>query len=280
MHRHSTTKSAARSASRAAAGRRTRAGSYRRGRTRADAAPRIELPFEGHNWGGRRAGAGRKPSGSRALHTHLARPERCARFPLHITTRVRSGLPSLRQRRTLALLVAILRDGSDRFGFRLIEYSVQSNHFHMLVEVSNQGALTRGTKGLFVRLARHLNRLWGRRGQVFPDRYHVRELRSPTEVRRALAYVLHNARRHGAFGRGIDPFSSGPWFDGFAGRDLRNSGVASAPAHVRSRPALVEIMAHWPRVTCRPRCWLLRVGWQRSGLIRIDERVLAWIDTT
>jgi REP element-mobilizing transposase RayT len=187
---------------------------------------------------------------------------------LHFTTRIRAGLPSLRQTRAHALLVRTLRAGSDRFGFRLIEYSVQSNHFHMLVEVADREALTRGAKGILVRLAKQLNRLWGCAGQVFPDRYHVRELTSPIEVRRALAYVLHNARRHGAFGRGIDPFSSGPWFDGFAERPSRLGKAGT--------PTVLEQMQHWPRATCRAGCWLLRAGWQRIGLIRIDERVPAW----
>ncbi|TAJ14476.1 MAG: hypothetical protein EPO68_12715, partial [Planctomycetota bacterium] len=50
-----------------------------------------------------------------------------------------------------------MRAGADRFGFRLIEYSVQSNHVHLLVEVPDRHALTRGAKGLFVRLAKQLN---------------------------------------------------------------------------------------------------------------------------
>jgi REP element-mobilizing transposase RayT len=218
-----------------------------------------------------------------------------------LTTRIRAGLPSLRQARAHALLVRTLRAGSERFGFRLIEYSVQSNHFHMLVEVTNREALTRGAKGILVRLAKQLNRLWGRAGQVFPDRYHVRELTTPTQVRRALAYVLHNARRHGALGRGIDPFSSAPWFEGFAGRrpaldeavaatddpvrrvdriDERGSAIDARLRSLRgSRPATVlDQMQHWPRATCRARCWLLRSGWQRIGLIRIDEQVLAWAE--
>jgi len=51
-------------------------------------------------------------------------------------------------------------------------------------------------KGLGVRLARGLNKLMGRRGQVLADRYHAHILRTPTEVRNAVHYVLHNYRRH------------------------------------------------------------------------------------
>ncbi|TAJ11772.1 MAG: hypothetical protein EPO68_14185, partial [Planctomycetota bacterium] len=177
-----------------------------------------ELPFAASGWGGRRRGAGRKPKGERALHPHVRRPERNSRHPLHVTSRIHGGLPSLRQARAHALLLSTLRAGADQFGFRLVEFSVQSNHLHLIVEADDRIALTRGTRALLVRLARNLNRLWCRRGAVFADRYHAHELKSPAEVRRALAYVLHNARRHGALGAGIDPFSSGPWFDGFRER--------------------------------------------------------------
>ena len=78
------------------------------------------------------------------------------------------------------------------------------------------------------------NRLWKRLGKVFDDRFYDRVLRTPREVRNALAYVLDNARRHGVvIGPGEpDPFSSGRWFDGWgtwwrAGRAmLRSRGRA------------------------------------------------------
>ncbi|TAJ14477.1 MAG: hypothetical protein EPO68_12720 [Planctomycetota bacterium] len=164
------------------------------------------------------------------------------------------------------LIVDTLRAGADRFGFRLIEYSVQSNHVHLLVEVPDRHALTRGAKGLFVRLAKQLNRAWGRRGQVFAERFHARALCSPREVRRALAYVLHNARRHGSHGSGIDPHSSGPWFDGFSTRRERDDPAAE----------FIRRMASWAPVVCRATSWLLRVGWRRCGPIAVEERVLAW----
>jgi hypothetical protein len=71
-------------------------------------------------------------------------------------------------------------------------------------------------QGLKVRIAKALNKFWKRRGTVFSDRYHARILRTPREVRRALLYVLQNARRHGMRLLGVDPCSSGAWFDGWA----------------------------------------------------------------
>ena len=52
-------------------------------------------------------------------------------------------------------------------------------------------------QGLLIRIAKGLNKLWMHKGSVFADRYHDRILRTPREVRSALAYVLQNARPPG-----------------------------------------------------------------------------------
>lgn len=198
--------------------------------------------------GGRRDGAGRKPAGERPLVPHSPRARLTGHTPVFVTTRLVEGLPNLRRERTLALLRETLAAGSDRFGFRLVEYSLQSNHAHFLVEAEDEFALARGMKGLLVRLAKALNRAWKRRGRVIADRFHARVLRTPSEVRQVLVYALHNARKHGAHIVGIDAYSSGPWFGGWADR---------APRADRPLP--------------RPNSWLLSFGWTKGGLISTSE---------
>src|SRR5262249_53817234 len=164
--------------------------------------------------GGKRPGAGRKPKGARAGVPHRKRPALAPRFPVLVTARLFERMPSLRKDATLATLRRAFAAASERNGLRLIHFSIQSNHLHLIAEAHGAEALSRGMQGLLVRVARALNRLWGRKGSVFADRYHSRILRTPREVRHALAYVLNNARKHGCFFAGIDPFSSGRWFDG------------------------------------------------------------------
>ena len=65
-----------------------------------------ELEFR--SWGGARRGAGRKPKGARALVPHDTRPIHRARFPMLITSRLRPGLPSMRQEREAASIRAAL----------------------------------------------------------------------------------------------------------------------------------------------------------------------------
>jgi REP element-mobilizing transposase RayT len=166
---------------------------------------------------------------------------------------------SLRNGRTFRVVRRCIAAGRDRFGFRLVEYSLQGQHLHLVCEADDRRALARGMQGLNVRLARRLNRHLGRTGTLLAERYHSRVLKTPTEVRNVLAYVLCNARKH-AFERGvrmgrgwIDPFSSAPHFSGWSDS---------------VRPASTRALG--PRSTAPPRSWLLRIGWKRRGPISVD----------
>jgi len=208
----------------------------------------LKLPFES-GWGGRREGAGRKPGGRRTV-AHRTRPPHRAAHPVHVTLRARAGLPPFRERALGDAICAAI--GAARRPIRVVCFSIQSNHLHLVVEARDAQALALGMQGLGVRLARAINGVLGARGGVFRERYHARELRTPREVRNALVYVLMNARKHGVrVASGVDPFSSAPWFDGFA--------FSVAPA-AQARP------------TAAPQTWLLRTGWRRLGLIRRHER--------
>ncbi len=115
-------------------------------------------------------------------------------------------------------------------------------------------------KAIGARLALAVHRVFRRSGSVLADRYHVRVLKTPLEVRRAIAYVLLNARRHAAaLGRklrgGVDPASSGAWFEGW------QPGPKQDP-----RPGLER-----PPPVAAARSWLLRVGWRRHGLVQTSE---------
>jgi REP element-mobilizing transposase RayT len=208
------------------------------------------------SWGGKRRGAGRKPKGERAGVSHAPRAKLAARFPVLVTMRLLDGLPTLRAKDLYAALQDAFTAGS-KDEFRVVEHSVQSNHLHLMIEAKDERTLARGMNGLAVRIAKRLNRLRRRVGRVFADRYHARILRTPSEVRRALVYLLQNARKHGAWvARMADVYSSGPMFDGWR-RDAR--GADSSP----------RLLARGP--LARAKTWLLAVGWRRFGLIGLLE---------
>jgi REP element-mobilizing transposase RayT len=113
--------------------------------------------------------------------------------------RMAKGVWSLRSRRSFRVIArSLAHGGADRFGVRVVQFSVQGNHVHWLVEAPDGVALARAMKGLAVRIARGMNRLMGRRGRVIAGRFHARTQKTPTEVRRAIAYIRDNARKHAA----------------------------------------------------------------------------------
>jgi len=84
---------------------------------------------------------------------HRTRAPLASRFPVHVTVRIKRCMPSLRGRREQRVLVAAFRRAGARSGFRIVHYSVQSNHVHFLIEAHNQDALARGMCGLATRMA-------------------------------------------------------------------------------------------------------------------------------
>jgi REP element-mobilizing transposase RayT len=147
-----------------------------------------------------------------------------------VNWRVEKGIESLRRVTTFRALAKAFEGGKDRFGFRLVHYSVQGNHLHLIVEAEDAKSLSRGMQGLGIRLACAVNRVQQREGSVFSDRYHAHALRSRTEVARAIAYVIGN------------------WF--------RHAGVEMSLWDVDQLSSEAE-----RGTTVQPRTWLLRVGW-------------------
>jgi putative transposase len=220
---------------------------------------------EAKTWGGRRRGTGRKkkdPQG-RDNVSHGKRPLHYATTPVHVTLRAAKGLPSFRAEVLEKLLRrAIEQWGSERAKerrdlldheldgkarFRVVHYSIQSTHLHLIVEAQEHRELTSGLRSLVIRVAMRVNKLLGRaRGKVWSDRYHREDLTCPSQVRNTMVYVLKNHVKHGQaeqVGR-MDPFSSARWFDGWIHREV--------PAPTEASPV------------APPSTWLLEEGWRRT----------------
>ncbi|HVM58787.1 MAG TPA: transposase, partial [Candidatus Paceibacterota bacterium] len=178
------------------------------------------LPFR--TWGGKRKGAGRKPKGRRAGVSHRPRAEVDVTTPVHVTWRLLDEVRDVRRKFLWKEIRVAMRGGKERFGFRLLQLSLQNGHIHAIVEADDAAAFRRGMQGLTIRLARAINRSLRRHGKVFADRYHSRPVTSPREARALLVYVLNNARKHASMWGGhlldenrVDGYSTAPWFDGW-----------------------------------------------------------------
>lgn len=207
--------------------------------------------------GGKRRGAGRPAKGPRPSQPHKRRTRFRPTEPVHVTLRVADHVQSLRRRD----LYQALRSASFVVGmkqqhrFRIIQISIQDDHVHLICEADDATALARGLQSFEGSAAKRINRVLRRRGSVFPDRYHVRILKSPTSTRHALSYVLNNWRHHGKDEAGepalVDPRSSGSRFLGW--KHLEGVDLWRPPANDDSPWVFL------------PHTWLLREGWSRGG---------------
>jgi putative transposase len=103
---------------------------------------------------------------------------------------------NLRAPRCAKAVERAMWSGGDRFGFRVVHFAILRDHIHLIVEALDRSALSKGMKGLGVRIARRLNRMMRRQGRVLVDRYHEHILKTPTEVKNARHYLLKNAWKH------------------------------------------------------------------------------------
>ncbi len=197
---------------------------------------------------------------------HVARPSQSPRIPLHVTIRLVGGIPRLRQRRGYRLAQRAMALANRFEGARLCHLSIQHNHLHFIIEADDRRALTRAMQSFAISFAKNVNtQLAGtaetpRRGAVVADRYHLEKLRTPAQVRAALAYVLGNWRRHGEDRRvpgpprRADRYSSGPFFTGWDVPPPPIIPIAKLPF-----PADGALPIRFPI------SWLLRDGWKRHG---------------
>jgi REP element-mobilizing transposase RayT len=220
------------------------------------------LPFRKR--GGKRKRAGRPKKGFRASERHKKREALPSRCPVHAILRVDKAVGSLRKRHAYHAIRHALPSTFRRTDFRICQISLQRDHVHMMVEASDERALARGMQGFEIAAAHRLNAAVSqgigrlRRGRVFSDRYHVRILRTPTQVRNVLNYVLNNWRHHSEHHRRetmswhVDYFSSAPTFMRWK--------EPSPPLPTRYDPLPMR----------PPATWLLSVGWTKVGGISIS----------
>jgi putative transposase len=238
--------------------------SVRRGKKAPKAGEQLLLPkTEQKTRGGARPGAGRKRANPNARSTvpHLRRPVHKGRHPVHVTLRAKTGLPSFRQQRVHKMLTEVIQAQRKRHYekcFRLVDFTVQANHLHLIVEadtekssVEGYKALRSGISGLVIAFARRLNMMLGRRGSVWADRYHRHDLKTPKETWNGLGYIFENFTHHGerTFGDGaLDVYSSACVFAGWEEQ--------------RFVPHEQDLW-RWP--VCAPKTWLRTRGYLVHG---------------
>jgi hypothetical protein len=144
------------------------------------------MKLNGKNWGGRRRGAGRKRMKSKGV-AHRTRENVNHRTPMHINFKYRTHV---RNKERLKLLKRSIQNARSH-GLKILHYSFQRNHVHLIIEAINNETLTRGMRSLTITFAKGVNM-----GRIQVERYHLHVLRSLRETRNAMMYVLFNEQKH------------------------------------------------------------------------------------
>lgn len=218
--------------------------------------------------GGARAGAGRPATLDRPALPHAAREEVRPGQPVHVTLRFTEA----GSERSFAVVHGALTAARTRWDARITHFSIQGNHVHLVVEAAGTAALSNAVRSLSIRLAKRLNRMMGRQGPVFEDRFHAHVLRTPAEVRNALRYVVGNFASHAA--RRDEPVREG-WVDPYSSAAVRTPRTAQpslfdAPAVRPARTWLLRSAARSMQVTipseeAAARGWAAGDGYARAG---------------
>jgi hypothetical protein len=88
---------------------------------------------------------------------HSLRARLASRFPVHVTLRTVDGLATLRSRACFGAIDSAFKLARRRQTVRLVEFSVQGNHLHLVVEAADAMRLAPGHAGLSI--AKRLNAL-------------------------------------------------------------------------------------------------------------------------
>jgi len=136
--------------------------------------------------GGRRPGAGRKRIHSRGV-SHLKRERVQKRTPQHINFKLNLRI---KNKDALKLLKRSIQN-AQKMGLKVIHFSLQSNHVHLITEAENNKILTKGMRALTITFSKGL-----KKGRVQLERYHLHVLKTLRETKHAIRYVLFNEQKH------------------------------------------------------------------------------------
>ena len=99
----------------------------------------------------------------------------------------------------------IIRKSKEKFNVDIVNYAIINNHFHLEVyfKEENGVSVSKYMQWLGTVIAMYVNKVLGRRGRVFIDRFKSKILETMVQIRNVFDYILYNITKH----RGTDPSS-------------------------------------------------------------------------
>jgi REP element-mobilizing transposase RayT len=151
-------------------------------------------------------GAGRMAIHDRGIR-HIARDQIKRTTPLHLTIKIESKKAGIKNKNILTALHHSIKNAR-LLGLRILHYSLEYDHVHLLVEADNNGILGRGMQSFGISFSKGINKIKQMNGRVFKSRYHFRKLKTPSEIKNVLNYILRNGIKHKHSSSILNPYNS------------------------------------------------------------------------
>ncbi|MBC7430062.1 MAG: transposase [Bacteriovorax sp.] len=152
--------------------------------------------------------AGRPAINDRGIR-HIRRDRITKPTSMHLTIKVREYKADIKSKRILrALHHAIIRARLKKL--KVIHYTLEYNHVHLLVEASDHKVMHRGMQALGISLSKSINKIKCLKGTVYKHRYHLKRLTSTQQLKNVLHYIFNNGIHHKRTSSILDPYNSMP----------------------------------------------------------------------
>jgi REP element-mobilizing transposase RayT len=138
---------------------------------------------------------------------HTERPIITRPSSLHLTVKIKSNKANIKNKSVLRILKRAIMNAR-RQGLRVVHYSLEYDHVHLLVEVGNNQTLGKGMQSFGVTIAKAINRLRLVKGEVYKHRYHFRKIRSTRELKNVMSYIFNNGVKHKTSNSIVSPYNS------------------------------------------------------------------------
>lgn len=152
-----------------------------------------------------------KRAGRPAIHDPGIRHTRRFRLKkpssLHLTIKVRENKADIQNKRILKALHYAIRRARLK-GLKIVHYTLEYNHVHLLVESVDNKILHKGMQAFGITIAKAINKIKRTKGAVYKNRYHLRVIDSPRQLKNVLHYIFSNGVKHKRTNSQIDLFNS------------------------------------------------------------------------
>jgi REP element-mobilizing transposase RayT len=139
-------------------------------------------------------------AGRPAIHDpgirHTERPLIKKPSSLHLTIKVEKIKADIKNKTVLSILKRAIQNARKQ-GLRVIHFSLEYDHVHLLIEAENNTTLGKGMQAFGVTFSKAINRVRKTTGKVYKHRYHFKAITSPKQLKNVMSYIFKNGVKHG-----------------------------------------------------------------------------------